>query len=147
MTYNGFDLISFISGVTVGIIVYMSLDFVRAFFGWTPKIKPAATMISEQGRKDLDFVYEKTGFRAHKVGDQPFNGFIKYSSNPEAEKVEEILYRYSNNGYVFTDRAGRLFGRVCSIWTKADRVEARRSQIKLIVNNNTESITPGEEKE
>lgn len=139
MVYNGFDLTSFISGLTVGVIVYLAFDFVRTLIGWWPKSK--LTALSEQGRKDLDFVYEKTGFRAHRVGDQPFNGYIKIDGNPEAEKVEAIIYAYSNNGYVFTDRSGRLFGRVCSIWTKADRIAARRSRIKVVVDNARETIT------
>jgi hypothetical protein len=135
MTYNGIDYLSLIIGMCLGLIVYQAFDLIRAMIGWNPKNFTAASMISEKCKNELDFVYEKTGFIAHKVGDQPFNGFIKTAGNPEAEKVEEIIYRYSNNGYVFTDRSGRVFGRVCTIWTKADRIAARRARIRIIVNN------------
>lgn len=140
MQYNGIDAISVVTGIIIGLIIYQAFDLVRALMGWNHKHYTAASMISENGRNELDFVYERTGFIAHKVGDQPFNGFIKIAGNPEAEKVEEIIYRYSNNGYVFTDRSGRLFGRVCTIWTKADRTAARRSRIKLVVNNDPNTI-------
>lgn len=134
--YNGIDYTSLGFGLCLGIIAYGAFDIVRTMISRSQK--EYQTALNETGRKELDFVYEKTGFKAHKVGNQPFNGFIKIADNPEAEKVEEILYRYSNNGFVFTDRTGRLFGRVCTICKKADRVDARRSMIKLVINNKRE---------
>lgn len=93
------------------------------WFGYVKKAQLSGVAIGMQAQKDLDLLYEKTGFRSHKVGsEQNFNGFVRTAGNPEAEEVESLLFKYANAGYVFTNEAGVLISNICTITTKEDRV-------------------------
>ena len=88
--------------------------------------------ISPSDQKELDYLHEKTGFTAHKVDkDFSFNGHIKTKDNPEAEKVENILFRFASCGYVFT-KDKILLGKISTITSKEERVKIRRSHFEVI---------------
>lgn len=91
-----------------------------------------AVNIPVEAQKDFDYLYDKTGFVAHKVdANLRFNGYMKTVSNVEAENIDKILFKYSSCGYVFTKR-DILLGKVSTFTPKHIRVCMRRSQLKVI---------------
>jgi len=88
--------------------------------------------ISPTAQKELDYLHEKTGFTAHKVDkDFRFNGHMKTKDDPEAQKIESILFRFASSGYVFT-KDDILLGNISTITSKEERVKIRRSQFEVI---------------
>tara|TARA_B110000196_G_C21151582_1_gene670060 strand:- start:4964 stop:5437 length:474 start_codon:yes stop_codon:yes gene_type:complete len=88
--------------------------------------------ISPSAQKELDYLHEKTGFTAHKVDtDFRFNGHMKTKDNPEAAKIESILFRFASCGYVFT-KDNVLLGKISTITSKEERVKIRRSNFEVI---------------
>ncbi len=87
--------------------------------------------ISPIAQKELDDLYERTGFRAHKV-DIDFNlNFHMKTKDSEAEQVESLIFKYSNCGYIFTNE-NLLLGRILTISSKEERVKNRRSNFEVI---------------
>jgi len=109
------------------------LDWFFRKFGYVKRAELSGVCIGIQAQQELDFIYEKTGYRAHRVSpEHQFNAFMKIANNPEAENVERLMHKYAAANYVFTEDFAVLFGNVCSISTKDDRVALRRSNIKLV---------------
>lgn len=101
--------------------------------GYVKKPYLQGAAISTHAQHDLDYVFEKTGLRSHKVGEeQRFNAALRTKDDPEADKVEALLWKYARRGYVFTDDSGLLVGNVCSVATKEDRIALKRSNIRLV---------------
>ncbi len=108
-------------------------DWIFDKLGYVRKANLGGVAISTNAQFELDYIAEKTGLKAHRVApEHNFNGFLKIAGHPDAQKVESLLFKYSKDGYVFTPDSLLLFGNICTITTKADRVEFRRSQINLV---------------
>lgn len=109
------------------------LEWLFNKLGYVKRAELAGTGIGIGAQRDLDFIYEKTGYRAHKVGpEHRFNAIMKLAGDPEVEQIERLMRKYAAANFVFTENIAVPFGNVCSITTKDDRVAIRRSNIKLV---------------
>lgn len=104
--------------------------------------RPAGVAISAAAQQDLDYLFRKTGLRAHKVGPElRFNAHILAGGDAEGERIEALLWQYAEAGYVFTTDPATLFGRVCAITTPPERVAERRNRIRLVKKPPPETST------
>ena len=116
----------------LGIFIWDVIKWVYSSYFRKEKNSVVGVAISPTAQKELDYLHEKTGFTAHKVdSDFRFNGHMKTKDNPEAAKIESILFRFSSCGYVFT-KGNILLGNISTITSKEERVKIRRSQFEVI---------------
>lgn len=116
----------------LGILIWDVIKWVYSSYFRKNKSSVVGVAISPTAQKELDYLHEKTGFTAHKVdSDFRFNGHMKTKDNPEAAKIESILFRFSGCGYVFT-KGDILLGNISTITSKEERVKIRRSQFEVI---------------
>jgi hypothetical protein len=116
----------------LGIFIWDVTKWVYSTYFKKNKSSAIGVAISPTAQKELDYLHEKTGFTSHKVdADFRFNGFIKIKDNPEAEKIERIMFSFARRGYVFT-KNDMLIGNISTITSKEERVKIRRSQFEVI---------------
>lgn len=112
------------------------LDKLLAYLGYirVPAIiTPLGVAISESAQKDLDFLFRETRFTAYKFDSQfRFNAKFDLSKNPEGTKIEAILNKYAQCGFVFMSSDGKLLGNICAITTPQERAENRRANFKIV---------------